>query len=88
MTKPVSLSLDFTNGVGYVRYRDPRANEQVSGARLGDHVDVVVDRDPTGGIVGIELLGLDDETLAIADGFAQQNGLGFPRARLQALEPA
>ncbi len=80
MEKPINLSVDYDPEVGplgYVRYR-----ELAEGARVAESVriseDVVIDMDDSGLVLGIKLLGLEDEALAVAEFFATQNGLEFP----------
>lgn len=79
MLKPIQLRIDYDVEAGYLRYRQLREGEHVSrNARISD--DVVVDFNDAGEILGIELLAFDEEALAVARGFAEANGLAFPRA--------
>jgi hypothetical protein len=85
--QPISMTLNFALGVGYVAFRALAEGETVSAARIARGAEVCVDRDATGEVVGIELLGLDGATLRLAADFARQNGLAFPR-RIDELVPA
>jgi hypothetical protein len=86
MLRPVSNSLGFMDDVGYVAFRILAKGERVGGARIAAGVDVVVDRDAAGCIVGIELLQLDRETFRAAGRFARSAGLVFP-IQMHAVKP-
>jgi hypothetical protein len=79
MRRPISMTLDFAQGVGYIVFRVLAEGETVSATRIAPGTDVCADRDAAGEIVGIELLALDGETLELADRFARENGMAFPR---------
>ncbi len=80
MQKPINLNVDFDpelGELGYVRYRElPQGARVAKSLRISE--DVVIDLDDTGLVLGIELLGLENEALAVAEFFATQNGLEFP----------
>ncbi len=78
MIKPISVSMNFADGVGYVAFRRLHEGERAHGSRIAQGADVVADRDTSGAVVGIELLGLDTATLDAASAFALENGLEFP----------
>ena len=63
--------------VGYVRYNDPSMKTRPRTKRISP--DVNVDFDENGAVLGIELVGLDADSMAVAAGFAREHGLGFPR---------
>jgi hypothetical protein len=77
MQQPVSVSLDLTDETGYVAYRLLRSGERVAYTR---HVNDVVkaDFDVDLLMLGIQLLRLDDETIAVAQRFAEEHNYAFP----------
>ena len=84
MTKPIAVTCDLEVEAGYVRYRVLPPGEKVTKTeRIG--TGVVIDFDAAGDVLGIEVLGLDKATLAIAHGVAQARNLGFPVDLGQAL---
>jgi uncharacterized protein YuzE len=80
MKKPISLMVDFdaeAGTLGYLRFRALEAGKHVARThRVSD--DVFVDFNDTSEILGIELLGFDDEVIGAARHFAEQHGLAFP----------
>jgi hypothetical protein len=78
MIKPISVSMNFADGVGYIAFRRLREGERAHGSRIAPGTEVVADRDTSGAVIGIELLGLDSATLDAASAFALENGLEFP----------
>ncbi len=88
MQKELELKIDFEAGAGYLRYRPLPAGSFVTRTqRVSD--DVFVDFDGESQVLGIELLAFDDEALAVAQRFAEQNELSFPELLTRkALVPA
>jgi hypothetical protein len=78
MTKPISVSMNFADGVGYIAFRQLREGERAHGSRIALGAEVVADRDASGTVIGIELLGLGTGTLDSAAAFPHDNGLEFP----------
>jgi hypothetical protein len=90
MKPPTTVDIDLEHGVGYVRYRDLADGEtlgssQELAAGSGLELEVVIDRDRAGAVVGIELTSLDATTIGNAQGFAESEGLVFPHAAIGAL---
>jgi uncharacterized protein YuzE len=76
-SRPINVRVDIDPDVGplaYLRYRD---GTFARNERVGQ--DVIIDYDADSQVVGIELLGFRDKTLAIARAFAEEHGLAFPR---------
>jgi uncharacterized protein YuzE len=88
MNKPISLTVDFdpeAGTLGYLRFRALGAGKHVARShRVSD--DVFVDFSDTSEILGIELLGFDDEAIGAARHFAERHGLAFPEL-LRAPDP-
>lgn len=77
MRNAIEVRVDLEVGAGYVRYRPLEDGERVgSSVRLSQ--DVVVDFDDAGKVLGIELISMIPEALAIAHEYAHQNDLVFP----------
>jgi hypothetical protein len=77
MQQPVSASLDLTAQTAYVAYRLLRSGERVAYTR--DVNDVVkADFDVDLLMLGIQLLRLDNDTIAVAQRFAEQHNHVFP----------
>lgn len=86
MRMPTAIEVDLEDRVGYVYYvTEPKVSETVDVWRDGQ---VAADLDVSGNILGIEVLGLDDETLRHAREFASKRGLGFPVKLAEALSIA
>jgi uncharacterized protein YuzE len=77
MQKPISLEVDFKANAGYLEYRALGDGQLVTRTQRV-HDAVHVDFDAESQILGIELLGFDDEALGAARHFAEQHGLEFP----------
>jgi hypothetical protein len=77
MQQPVSVSLDLTAETAYVAYRLLRSGERVA---YTQHVNDVVkaDFDVDLLMLGIQLLRLDHETIAVAQRFAERHNHAFP----------
>jgi hypothetical protein len=77
MRQPVSVSLDLTAETGNVAYRPLRSGECVAHTR---HVNDVVkaDFDVDLLMLGIQLLRLDDATIAVAQRFAEEHNHAIP----------
>jgi hypothetical protein len=64
--------------VAYVKYRKRReGSPPLRTERISQ--DVNVDFDDTDAVMGIELIGVDAESMGVAARFARERGLGFPR---------
>jgi uncharacterized protein YuzE len=64
--------------VAYVRYRErPEGAQPPKTKRISR--DVNVDFDDQGSVLGVELVGVDAESLAVAARFANDHDLDFPR---------
>jgi uncharacterized protein YuzE len=73
--KPQSVRIDFEVNAAYVSYADG----EVAGTRdVWKDGWVAADTSADGSVLGIEVLGLDRDTLAQARRFAEANGLAFP----------
>lgn len=81
LRRPIHVRVDLDPDVGqlgYIQYlADTPAGVWARNERVSD--DVIIDYDAESQVVGIELLGFRDETLAIARAFAEAHGLAFPR---------
>jgi uncharacterized protein YuzE len=77
MKKPISLEVDFKANAGYLEYRSLDDGQLVTRSQRV-HDAVHVDFDAGSQVVGIELLGFDDEALSAARHFAEQHDLEFP----------
>ena len=75
MTKPIAVEVDLEVKAGYVTYSDNKVAETRD---VWEEGAVAADLDSEGGIIGIEVLGLDSETLSRAREYAEQNDLVFP----------
>jgi uncharacterized protein YuzE len=68
--------VDESLAVGYVRYRRLPPGSQPRTESISS--DVNVDFDEQGNVLGIEIIGVDVESIATAAGFAKGRGLDFP----------
>ena len=75
MTKPIEVRVDLESECGYVAYSTRKIAETRD---LWEEGTVAADLDSDGGIVGLEVLELDRETLAHAREYAEENDLAFP----------
>jgi hypothetical protein len=66
MQPPISIQIDLSTGVGYVRFRELADGERAHGRRIEIGSPVVIDRDADNAIVGIELLELTGEAMNTA----------------------
>lgn len=76
MRQPIEVEVDRVNGLGYVRYIAGR--EVAETLVVWDDGSVAADVGDDGEVLGIEVLGLDSETLSRARAFAESRGLDFP----------
>jgi uncharacterized protein YuzE len=87
MKKPTSVEIDIQHRLGYVYYQE-------SSKKVAETIDVwregrvAADLDDAGNVVGIELLGFDDNTLEHARKFAAEHELAFPTNLAASLEVA
>jgi hypothetical protein len=91
---PDNVKIDLAARAAYIRYRDipEESMTQLDVVREPDGIreipveehdgcsSVIVDVDPAGNVIGIELLGFDDATAELAREYAVSRGLAFPRA--------
>ncbi len=75
MMKPIAVEVDLEVKAGYVTYSDNKVAETRD---VWEEGTVAADLDSEGGIIGIEVLGLDSETLSQARKYAENNDLVFP----------
>lgn len=75
MTKPIGVRVDLEAKCGYVVYSSRKVAETRD---VWEEGTVAANLDSEGGIIGIEVLGLDSETLSRARKYAEQNDLVFP----------
>lgn len=75
MTKPIGVRVDLEAECGYIVYSSGKVAECRDIWKEGT---VAVNLDAEGGIIGVEVLGLDSETLSHAREYAEQNELVFP----------
>jgi len=78
MMHPIDVEIDDEAGAGYIRYAEGNIAETVE---VWEEGAVAADVDSSGNILGIEVLGFDEELLSHARVFAAENDLIFP-ARL------
>ncbi len=77
MIQPRTVQVDAESGAAYVTY----AVGIVAGTiEVWDYGQVAADVDDKDTILGIELLGLDAETIGHARNYATQHGLAFPES--------
>jgi len=76
MTKPLGVRVDLEANAGYVSYR---LGEVAGTLDVWHDGRVAADLDDAGNVLGIEVLGFDDKTLAQARMFAEDRGLAFPQ---------
>jgi hypothetical protein len=93
MRCPIGITVDVKAGAGYVRYLPAagrlrqsdvvRTSTGTAALRVtGDahtYTGVVIDFDSEDQVVGVELVDLVPETIALAKDFAAANNLGWPR---------
>jgi uncharacterized protein YuzE len=74
---PTSVEIDIEEQFGYVYYVEdnPEVCETVDVWQEGR---VAADLDAAGNVIGIEVLGLDSETLECARRYAAEHDLAFP----------
>ena len=66
--------------VAYVTYRKrPAGSPAVRTTQISPNVGVYVDFDHAGAVMGIELIGVDAESMEVAARFADDHELAFPR---------
>jgi uncharacterized protein YuzE len=75
---PIDVQIDDEAGAGYITYAKGEVAETVE---VWEQGAVAADVDSRGNILGIEVLGFDEELLSRARAFASENELIFP-ARL------
>ena len=75
MMKPIAVEVDLEVKAGYVTYSDSKVAEPRD---IWEEGTVAADLDSEGCIIGIEVLGLDSETLLRAREYAEKNDLVFP----------
>ena len=75
MMKPIAVEVDLEVEAGYVTYSENKVAETRD---VWEEGTVAADLDSEGGIIGIEVLGFDSETLSRARAYAEQNDLVFP----------
>ena len=76
MIRPISVRVDLHASAGYVEYV---ADVEVAGTEDVWHDgQVAADLDETGRVLGIEVLGFDNETLQRAREYAESKDLAFP----------
>jgi hypothetical protein len=86
MKRPIEVSIDLEAGAGYVEYL---ADAEIVGTLdIWRDGQVAADLDDAEQVVGIEVLGFDEETLARARSFAHEHGLAFPENLAGALSVA
>lgn len=76
MLKATNVTLDLVNDLAYVYYDDEEHPVMGYSRRLGDAIGV--DFLENGNLYGIELLSLDEDTIAAAAGYANSIGAAFP----------
>jgi len=65
--------------VAYVTYREtPAGWPPTQTERISPDAGVYVDFDDDNNVLGIELVGVDAESMAVASGFASEQGFDFP----------
>jgi uncharacterized protein YuzE len=65
--------------VAYVTYRErPAGSPPARTERISSDVGVYVDFDADGNVLGIELIGVHAESMAVATRFASEQGFDFP----------
>lgn len=75
MTKAIGVEVDLEAECGYIVYSSRKVAETRD---IWEEGTVAANLDAEGGIIGIEVLGLDSETLSRAREYAEQNELVFP----------
>jgi uncharacterized protein YuzE len=75
MTKPIGVRVDLEVECGYIIYSSHKVAETRD---IWEEGTVAADLDSEGCIIGIEILGLDSETISHAREYAEQNELIFP----------
>jgi len=78
MMHPIDVRIDDEAGAGYITYSKGEVAETVE---VWEEGTVAADVDRSGNILGIEVLGFDEEILSRARAYANENDLVFP-ARL------
>lgn len=80
MTNPETVEVDREVEAAYIRYTRRAVAETVD---IWEEGTVAADLDSAGSVIGIEVLGFDDETLSHARAFALEHDLEFP-SRIEA----
>jgi len=75
MMHPIDVQIDEEAGAGYITYAKGDVAETVE---IWEEGTVAADVDSSGNILGIEVLGFDEEILSRARVFATENDLIFP----------
>lgn len=75
MIKPQTVDVDREVEAAYVRYGKGVVAETLD---IWEEGTVAADVDAAGNVIGIEVLGFDEETLSHARAFAQEHDLAFP----------
>lgn len=75
MMKPLGVEIDFESKAGYVTYAERRVAETLD---VWEEGTVAADLDAEGNVIGIEVLGLDAQTISRARAFAEEHDLAFP----------
>jgi len=75
MIQPMGVRVDLTIDAGYVTYANGTVAETIE---VWEEGRVAADVDHDDRVIGIEVLGLDPETLDHARSFATSRGLAFP----------
>jgi hypothetical protein len=77
-TKLISVIVDLNTTWAYIQYSHPIDHEIVGTLDVWQDGQVAADMDDGANVVGIEVLGFDQVTLAEARRFAEERGLEFP----------
>ena len=75
VTKAIEVRVDLESESGYVAYS---ANKVAETREVWEDGFVAADLDSNGSVIGIEMLGLDSETLSHARKYAEEHDLVFP----------
>ncbi len=75
MIHPIDVEIDHEADAGYIKYSRGEVAETIEVWKEGA---VAADVDSSGNILGIEVLGFDEELLSRARAFASENDLIFP----------
>ena len=75
MIQPIDIEIDDEANAGYIRYAKATVAETVE---VWEEGTVAADLDSAGNVIGIELLGFEDDILAKAKAYAREHNLAFP----------